>query len=106
MRRLDVMVAMDSLNMHLAALLGVPVISIWGPTHPFSGFGPYGQGNEAIVQVPVAELECRPCSIFGNKPCFRKDLACMNRITPETVHARIRGRLKGSDQQDNMPQTD
>jgi ADP-heptose:LPS heptosyltransferase len=32
------MISMDSANMHLASLYGVPVISIWGATHPFAGF--------------------------------------------------------------------
>ena len=34
----QVMVSMDSGNMHLAALAAVPVVSIWGATHPYSGF--------------------------------------------------------------------
>lgn len=104
--KLDLMLAMDSLNMHLAALLGVPVLSIWGPTHPYSGFGPFGQGDESIIQVDTQELGCRPCSIFGNKPCFRKDLACMNWIRPSMVHDRLVQRLEQRDQVDNMPQTD
>lgn len=74
--RLDWMVAMDSGNMHLAALSGVKLVSIWGPTHPILGFGPYGQ-PEAVVQL---DLPCRPCSVFGNKPCHRGDHACMNGI--------------------------
>ncbi len=71
--RLDCMVAMDSGNMHLAALSGTKLISIWGPTHPALGFGPYQQ-PEAVIQK---EMSCRPCSVFGNKPCHRKDHACM-----------------------------
>ena len=104
--RLDVMLAMDSLNMHLAALLGTPVLSIWGPTHPYSGFGPYGQEEESVIQIPGAELPCRPCSIFGKKPCYRGDLACMNRITPRLVFERLSARLYRADQSDNQPQTD
>ena len=82
--RLDVMIAMDSFNMHIASLLGTSTISIWGSTHPFSGFGPYGP-NSVIVQIDPSVLPCRPCSIFGNKPCYRKDLACMNWISAERV---------------------
>lgn len=91
--RLDLMIAMDSFNMHIAALLGRPVLSIWGSTHHYSGFGPYGQGEEAVIEIPSTELKCRPCSIFGNKPCFRRDLACMNWITPRRVYDRVTERL-------------
>lgn len=38
MSYLDVMLSMDSANMHLAALAGVPVVSVWGATHPYAGF--------------------------------------------------------------------
>lgn len=93
-QRLRGMVCMDSGNMHLAALSGVPVLSIWGATHPDAGFGPWGQGNEAIVQVPVDQLTCRPCSVFGNKPCFRGDLACLNGLAVETVAGRVIGLLR------------
>lgn len=89
MDRLDAMIAMDSFNMHMAALLGRPVLSIWGSTHTFSGFGPYGQDDRNIVQIPTDVLECRPCSIFGNKGCFRGDLACMNWIDPTDVFASL-----------------
>ncbi len=88
-QRLTGMVCMDSGNMHLAALSGVPVVSIWGATHPDAGFGPWGQGREAIVQVPVDQLPCRPCSVFGNKPCWRGDLACLNDISIDTVAEQI-----------------
>ena len=104
--KLDLMVAMDSLNMHLAALLGIPVLSIWGPTHPYSGFGPYGQGDESVIQISVEDLKCRPCSIFGNKPCARGDLACMTWLNPELVLARIEQRLGHTDSAESMPQTD
>ena len=104
--RLDIMVAMDSLNMHLAALLGTRVLSIWGATHPYSGFGPYGQGVESIVQISTNELPCRPCSIFGNKPCYRGDLACMNWIEPKEVYLRLKSRLFMTDRHQDMPESD
>lgn len=87
---LDVMVCMDSSNMHLAALAGVPTISIWGATHPDLGFGPFGLQKHAIVEVPKENLECRPCSVYGNKPCFRGDYACLNRVEVEEVSDAVR----------------
>ena len=92
-RRLNGMLCMDSGNMHLAALSNVPVLSIWGATHPDAGFGPWGQGDEAILQISTDVLTCRPCSVFGNKPCWRGDLACLNDISVESVAARVRQML-------------
>ncbi len=88
-RQLDGMVCMDSGNMHLAALSGVPVLSIWGATHPDAGFGPWGQGPESILQMSTDVLTCRPCSVFGNKPCWRGDLACLYGISVESVAGRV-----------------
>lgn len=92
-RRLNGMLSMDSGNMHLAALSGVPVLSIWGATHPDAGFGPWGQSDEAILQIPTDVLTCRPCSVFGNKPCWRGDLACLYEISVEAVAERARRML-------------
>ena len=79
---LNVMISMDSANMLLASLTGTPVISIWGATHPYAGFMGWGQSKENAIQV---DLDCRPCSIFGQKPCRRGDYACLNNIKPETI---------------------
>lgn len=83
---LDVVVSMDSANMHLASLYGVPVVSIWGATHPFAGFYGWGQSPECAVQI---DLACRPCSVFGNKAGPREDLACMHGITPFVVYEQV-----------------
>lgn len=86
MSYLDVLVSMDSANMHLASLVGTPVISVWGATHPYAGFMGWNQKQENAVQV---DLPCRPCSIFGNKPCRRKDYACLYKIQTDTIFQRI-----------------
>ena len=86
MSHLDVMLSMDSANMHLASLTGIPVVSIWGATHPFAGFMGWNQTKDNAVQ---ADLDCRPCSIFGQKPCKRGDYACMTMIKPETVVEKV-----------------
>lgn len=89
MKKLDLMISMDSSNMHLAAMAGIPVISIWGATHPMAGFGPLGNNDELITQISTEELNCRPCSVFGKKPCFRGDYACLNYLTPEMVLKKV-----------------
>jgi ADP-heptose:LPS heptosyltransferase len=80
--RLDVLLCMDSANMHFASLVGTKVVSIWGATHPYAGFYGYKQDSRNAVQV---DLPCRPCAIYGNKRCYRKDYACMRRITWERI---------------------
>jgi ADP-heptose:LPS heptosyltransferase len=87
---LDLMYAMDSANMHLGSLAHTPVISVWGATHTYAGFYGLFQSERNMIQV---SLDCRPCSVFGNKPCFRGDYACMNRIEPETILQRIQKEL-------------
>lgn len=79
---LNLMISMDSANMHLASLFNVPVLSIWGATHPYTGFYGWAQPEKNIVQ---ADLYCRPCSVFGNKPCYRGDHACMNLIDEQVI---------------------
>lgn len=86
MSHLDVMTSMDSANMHLASLVGVPVISIWGATHPYAGFMGWNQSQQNAVQL---DLPCRPCSIFGDKPCYREDYACLNQIIPEQIIEKV-----------------
>lgn len=83
---LSLMISMDSSNMHLAALSGIPVISVWGATHPGIGFSAWSQPVQNSIQIPKKELECRPCSIYGKGECKRKDFACMEWIKPESVY--------------------
>lgn len=86
--KLGTMLSMDSANMHLASLAGARVISIWGATHPYAGFYGYGQSASDAVQI---DLECRPCSVYGNKECYRGDFACMNGISPKMVFEILTG---------------
>jgi ADP-heptose:LPS heptosyltransferase len=90
MKNLDFMIAMDSSNMHMAALVGTNVISIWGGTDPLNGFGAWMQPDEYSIRIPVTELTCRPCTIFGKGECKRGDFACMNWLTPEMVYQKIK----------------
>ena len=83
---LSVMVSMDSANMHLAALFGVPVVSIWGATHPFAGFHGWAQPEGNAIGI---DLPCRPCSVFGNKPCYRGDHLCMQQIGITSILDRV-----------------
>ena len=77
LQQCDALLSMDSANMHFASLVKTPVVSIWGATHPFAGFYGYRQDLNDAVQL---DLACRPCSIYGNKPCKKGNYPCLNNI--------------------------
>lgn len=88
--RLSVMISMDSANMHLGAMAGIPVVSVWGATHPSLGFAPYKQSEDNIIQYSGDLLTCRPCSVYGNRKCkFGDDIRCMNYVSVEDVSRRV-----------------
>ncbi len=90
MSHLDVMLSMDSANMHLASLVNTPVV-------------PFGEqliltlvlwaGNSCQSIQLQLDLSCRPCSVYGQKPCFRGDYACMRNIKPEQIISKVEGLL-------------
>ncbi|UZT96406.1 glycosyltransferase family 9 protein [Chryseobacterium fluminis] len=84
---LELMISMDSANMHLASLMGTRCISIWGSTHPYAGFLGFGQNEEDVVQVK--DLTCRPCSVFGDKECYRGDWACLEELNLQKIIQKI-----------------
>lgn len=85
--RLEIMISMDSANMHLASLVGTRCISVWGSTHPYAGFLGYGQSENDVVHIK--DLTCRPCSVFGDKKCYRGDWACLHEINIQQVIDKI-----------------
>ena len=86
MSQLDTMVSMDSANMHLASICGTRVVSVWGATYPYAGFMGWNQSVDDAVQL---DMPCRPCSIYGNRPCLRGDYACLNNIDPVAIADRV-----------------
>lgn len=64
---LDMMLSMDSGNAHIAAMLGVNVITLWGATHPFSGFSPFNQPIENALVSDRNQFPKLPTSVYGNK---------------------------------------
>lgn len=88
-KRLSFMISMDSSKLHMASLAGAIVVSIWGATDPATGFGAWGQPEEYFIRIPVDELTCRPCTVYGMGTCRRGDHACMRWLTPELVFEKL-----------------
>ncbi len=81
MARCRVVIANDSGLMHMAAALSVPVIGIFGPTHPILGFAPRGEKARIICD----NVNCSPCSLHGEKKCRMPAKYCFENITADRV---------------------
>ncbi len=86
----DCLITNDSGPMHIASALGIPVVAIFGPTHPKLGFAPVG--SEHVVLC--ANVKCSPCSLHGEKRCRKKSKLCMNSIEPDMVVEAVQRLLK------------
>lgn len=86
MSHLDVIVTMDSSAMHMASLVGTPTVSVWGQTHPATGFYGWGTKPSSCVQL---DMPCRPCSTYGNRRCPSGDYKCMKDIPPSMILDRV-----------------
>jgi ADP-heptose:LPS heptosyltransferase len=78
----DLMLTMESANMHLASLVDLQAMTIWGPTSPACGYLGYNQVEEDDIQL---DMDCRPCSINGDKACKFGDYRCLKNIKPDDI---------------------
>ncbi len=85
---LDLMLSMDSGNGHLAAIYGIPVVTLWGVTHPFAGFVPFGQPSSNQLVADREKYPLIPTSVYGNKYPEGYNEA-IKTIPPETVVSKI-----------------
>ncbi|MCK0191671.1 glycosyltransferase family 9 protein [Arenibacter sp. F20364] len=86
--QLNLMLAMDSGNAHLAALFGIPTITLWGVTHPYAGFYPFKQDPQNALLADREEFPLIPTSVYGNKYPSGYENA-MRSIAPEDVISKI-----------------
>lgn len=89
---LDVMLSMDSGNAHIAAMLGVKVVTLWGATHPYAGFLPFNQTLENALTSDRNQYPKLPTSVYGNKIVEGYEDA-MRSISPEKVVFSIQSQL-------------
>lgn len=89
---LDVMLSMDSGNSHIAAMLGVKVVTLWGATHPYAGFKPFNQPLDNCLTADREKYPLLPTSVYGNKivPGYED---AMRTIPVDTVVAKINSNL-------------
>jgi ADP-heptose:LPS heptosyltransferase len=85
---LQVMLSMDSANGHLAAIYGVPVVTLWGATHPYLGFTPFQQPLENSLLPNLEQYPFLPTSVYGKKQVPGYENA-MHTIVPDMVVAKI-----------------
>ena len=91
MRRLDLMLCMDSANQHLASLVALRCLSVWCGTHPYTGFYGWKQRPEDNIQQP---LSCRPCTMHGKNRCSYRNFLCRN-FTSAEITERVESALGG-----------
>jgi heptosyltransferase-2 len=89
-QRAEVTVTNDSGSMHVAASLGKPMVSVFGPTNPVH-IGPY----ERPASVVRVDLPCSPCNYRRLSQC-PFDHACMKQVTPAMVLERAQRILAAS----------
>ena len=65
--QLHLMIAMDSGNGHIAAIYGVPVITVFGVTHPYMGFAPFAQPEDYQLTADRERFPAIPTSVYGNR---------------------------------------
>lgn len=89
---LDIMLSMDSGNAHIAAMLGIKVITLWGATHPYAGFKPFNQPDDFCLTADRVKYPLLPTSIYGNKKVNGYD-EVMRTILPSQVIEKINSNL-------------
>ncbi len=90
---LDLMVSMDSSNGHLAAMYGIPVVTLWGVTHPYLGFTPFQQDASNQILANRKQYPLIPTSVYGNK--FPEGYQnAMGSIPPALIVSKILENLK------------
>lgn len=89
---LDVMLSMDSGNGHIAAMLGIKVVSIWGVTHPFAGFLPFNHSLDSCLMADRTKFPKIPTSVYGNKYPKEYERAIAS-ILPNEIIVKVKSML-------------
>ena len=82
----DALLTNDTGTMHLAVMLGVPVVAVFGSTEP-RATGPIGRMHRVLQHA----VPCGPCFL---RDCPR-DFACMEKVTVQEVVEALQETLAG-----------
>jgi ADP-heptose:LPS heptosyltransferase len=75
----------DSGLLHLAEAVDTPVVGLFGPTVEAWGYFPWRSESRVLEH----DLECRPCSKMGEKPCRLPEKICLTRTSVDAVRNAI-----------------
>jgi len=89
-QRCRAVLSCDSGPRHLAAAVGTPTLTVWGPERP-SRWHPYPPEKHPIV---IKDVPCRPC---GLSVCVDRNHECMVAVKPDTVLKELKRLLRGSE---------
>jgi ADP-heptose:LPS heptosyltransferase len=89
-RGMDLFVSNDTGPMHLASLLGVPTVGIFGPTDERK-WSPPGR----FRAVWMERCDCRPCNELGRMKKCDRNFECLAGLAPETAFKAVLGLLNG-----------
>ncbi|HLV46765.1 MAG TPA: glycosyltransferase family 9 protein [Flavobacterium sp.] len=92
-QHLDVMLSMDSGNAHIAAMYNIPVVTLWGNTHPYTGFAPFNQPLENCLTAHREKYPMIPTSVYGKKQVEGYE-DVMRTIEPKRVVEKLEKVLK------------
>jgi heptosyltransferase-2 len=77
----DALVTNDSAALHISEAVGTPVVAMFGPTVREFGYYPSLPTSKALE----IDLDCRPCSRNGSRPCRLERKLCLESIQPGEV---------------------
>ena len=81
-RRTALMISCDSGPLHLCAGMGIPTVSIFGPTDPGRN-GPYGPNHQVVYKQ-------QPCSFCWKKTCAIETHDCMEQVEVDEVFQAVK----------------
>jgi len=83
---------------HIAESLGIPVITILGPTGEEFGYYPHLEQSLILKK----DIWCRPCTTNGKGHCIRSERFCLTTIEPQDVVNKMKTLIEGQRSQNNL----
>lgn len=88
--RCRLFIGVDSAGLHIAAAVGTPTVSLFGPSSPIS-WAPLGQGH-MVVQVVKKDFPCVPCRQKGCNGSGKS--RCLDELSVEQVLTAVTAQLE------------